>query len=100
MEEDLGGSVVQSVTTEAPGCTLSREDSPPTTPHEASPSPSPSPPSSPKLVKTEVAVMAETPNLATVLADIQRNMVAMQRRADQTDASMTDLRTLIEERLL
>ncbi|KAI8538391.1 hypothetical protein RHMOL_Rhmol09G0099400 [Rhododendron molle] len=45
--------------------------------------------------------MAETPppTLATVLADIQRNMAAMQQRADQADASMTNLRALIEERL-
>ncbi|KAI8536033.1 hypothetical protein RHMOL_Rhmol10G0224000 [Rhododendron molle] len=94
----FGWVVAQSVTTEAQGCTLSKEDSPLSTPHETSSS-SPSPPSSPKPVKTEVIVMAEAPNLATVLADIQRNMAAMQRRADQTDASMTDLRTLIEERL-
>ncbi|KAI8562467.1 hypothetical protein RHMOL_Rhmol03G0039200 [Rhododendron molle] len=94
----FGWVVAQSVTTEAQGCTLSKEDSPMSTPHETSSS-SPSPPSSPKPVKTEVIVMAEAPNLATILADIQRNMAAMQRRADQTDASMTDLRTLIEERL-
>ncbi|KAI8542905.1 hypothetical protein RHMOL_Rhmol08G0176100 [Rhododendron molle] len=45
--------------------------------------------------------MAETPppTLATVLADIQRNMAAMQQRADQADASMNNLRALIEERL-
>ncbi|KAI8550891.1 hypothetical protein RHMOL_Rhmol06G0142700 [Rhododendron molle] len=89
----------ESFTTEAQDCTLSREDSPPITPHEASPSPSP--PSSPKPVKIEAIVMAETPplTLATVLADIQRNMAAMQQRADQADASMTNLRALIEERL-
>ncbi|KAI8522354.1 hypothetical protein RHMOL_RhmolUnG0000300 [Rhododendron molle] len=82
MEEDLGGSVAQSVTTEAPGCTLSREDSPPTSPHEASPSP----PSSPKPVKIEAIVMAENPppTLVAVLADIQRNMAAMQQRADHS----------------
>ncbi|KAI8538443.1 hypothetical protein RHMOL_Rhmol09G0104000 [Rhododendron molle] len=78
-----------SVTTEAPPCTLSREDS----------LSSPSPPSSPKPIKTEALVMTETPTLAAILADIQRNMAAMQQRADRADASMTNLRALIEERL-
>lgn len=39
------------------------------------------------------------PNLATVLQDIQRNMAIMQQRADQADASMANIRALIEERL-
>lgn len=43
--------------------------------------------------------MAETPTLAQVLADIQRNLAIMQERADQADASTANLRALIEERL-
>ncbi|KAI8559878.1 hypothetical protein RHMOL_Rhmol04G0209800 [Rhododendron molle] len=45
--------------------------------------------------------LADVPplNLATVLADIQRNMAIMQQRADQADTSMATLRALIEERL-
>ncbi|KAI8559678.1 hypothetical protein RHMOL_Rhmol04G0192400 [Rhododendron molle] len=76
---------------------MSRDDSLP------SPPSSPSSPSSPEpvQVKTEALLMADVPppNLANVLADIQRNMAIMQQRADQADTSMATLRALIEERL-
>ncbi|XP_058185725.1 uncharacterized protein LOC131302948 [Rhododendron vialii] len=39
------------------------------------------------------------PNLATVLADLQHNLAIMQQRANQADASMANLHTIIEERL-